>query len=82
MLPIMQFAVLGGPDTGRITQYINDTLKPKLTRIAGVAGVEMYGAAESRINVKLRMDDDGGGTEELHNTNTHLSAQSSTLELL
>ena len=57
MLPIMQFAVLGGPDTGRITQYINDTLKPKLTRIAGVAGVEMYGAAESRINVKLRMDD-------------------------
>lgn len=24
----------------------------------------------------------GGGTEELHTTNTHLSAQSSTLELL
>ena len=29
MLPIMQFAVLGGPDTGRITQYINDTLPLK-----------------------------------------------------
>ena len=57
MIPIIQFAVIGGTDTGRITDYINNTLKPKLTRIAGVAGVEMYGAMESQVSVKLRMDD-------------------------
>ncbi|MBO6000180.1 MAG: efflux RND transporter permease subunit, partial [Spirochaetales bacterium] len=37
MLPLMQFAIIGGDDTARITSYINDTLKPKITRIDGVA---------------------------------------------
>ena len=57
MLPIMQFAILGGSDTARITRYIEDELKPQITRIDGVAGVEMYGAVKSRVSVKLRMDD-------------------------
>ncbi|MCQ2411479.1 MAG: efflux RND transporter permease subunit [Sphaerochaetaceae bacterium] len=57
MLPVMQFAVMGGEDTSRITQYIADTLKPKLTRIDGVAQVELFGDVEPQISVKLRMDD-------------------------
>ena len=30
MLPVIQFAVVGGTDTARITKYVNDTLKPCL----------------------------------------------------
>ena len=57
MLPVMQFAVTGGNDTARITQYINEELKPRITKIDGVASVEMYGDVTPRIEVKLRMDD-------------------------
>ena len=57
MLPIMQFAITGGDDTARITSYINDTLKPKITKIDGVASVQMYGDVTPQIDVKLRMDD-------------------------
>ncbi len=57
MIPIMQFAIIGGSDTARITTYIEDELKPRLTRIPGVAEVEMYGGATAQIDVKLRMDD-------------------------
>ncbi|MBO4423948.1 MAG: efflux RND transporter permease subunit, partial [Spirochaetales bacterium] len=57
MLPIMQFAITGGEDTARITSYISDTLKPKITRIDGVASVEMYGDVVPQVEVKLRMDD-------------------------
>ena len=57
MLPVIQFAMIGGNDTGRITQYINDTLTPMLTKIDGVADVSMYGDAVSQIEINLRMDD-------------------------
>lgn len=57
MLPMMQFAIIGGNDTARITSYINDTLKPRITKIDGVASVEMYGDVTPQIEVKLRMDD-------------------------
>ncbi len=57
MIPVMQFAVMGGDDTARITDYINETLKPQITRIEGVTEVEMYGDATPQIDVKLRMDD-------------------------
>ena len=57
MLPIMTFAVKGGSDTSRIMDYIEDTLKPRLTRIEGVSEIAVYGASELEIQVKLRMDD-------------------------
>ncbi|MGX8685551.1 MAG: efflux RND transporter permease subunit, partial [Spirochaetales bacterium] len=57
MLPIMTFAVKGGSDTSRIKDYIEDTLKPRLTRIDGVSEISVYGASELEIQVKLRMDD-------------------------
>ena len=57
MLPIMQFAITGGDDMARITSYINETLKPMITRIEGVASVELYGDVKPQIDVHLRMDD-------------------------
>lgn len=57
MLPIMEFAVFGGEDTERITKYINETLKPRITRIDGVADVTLIGSAEPEIQIKLRMND-------------------------
>jgi len=57
MLPIVQFVVIGGEDTTRITNYINDTLKPKLTKIAGVTSVYLSGDLQETVNIKLRMDD-------------------------
>jgi HAE1 family hydrophobic/amphiphilic exporter-1 len=57
MLPVMQFAVIGGDDTARMTTYVNDVLKPQITRIDGVTEVELYGDATPQIDVKLRMDD-------------------------
>ena len=57
MLPIMTFAVTGGEDTGRILDYINNTLKPRLTQIEGVSDINVQGSTELQIQVKLRMDD-------------------------
>ena len=56
MLPIMQFAIMGGEDTGRIMDYITGTLKPALTAIEGVSDIEVSGASDLQINVKLRTD--------------------------
>ena len=57
MLPIMTFAIKGGSDTSRIMDYVEDTLKPRLTRIEGVSEISVYGATDLEIQVKLRMDD-------------------------
>lgn len=57
MLPIMTFAIKGGDDTSRIMDYVEDTLKPRLTRIEGVSEISVYGAQDLEIQVKLRMDD-------------------------
>ncbi len=57
MLPIMEFAIIGGNDTGRILNYISDTLKPKLTKIDGVSEINISGASDLQVNIKLRTDD-------------------------
>lgn len=57
MLPVMQFAIKGGDDTARITDYVKSTLIPRITRIDGVTDVELFGDIEPEVSVKLRMDD-------------------------
>lgn len=57
MLPILTFSVQGGNDLGRITEYINKTLKPQLTSIPGVSEVTVSGGKELRVNIKLRTKD-------------------------
>ena len=55
MLPIYSFSVAGGSaqDAGAITDYIHETLRPRLTAISGVSGVEVSGGRELRVNVEL-----------------------------
>ena len=57
MLPVITFSVQGGKDLGRITEYINETLKPQITSIPGVSEVTVSGGKELRVNIKLRMKD-------------------------
>ncbi len=57
MLPVATFSILGGEDLGATTEYINDTLKPKLTRIDGVSTIDVYGGSEAKLEIQLRMDE-------------------------
>lgn len=57
MLPVFSFSVSGGEDQGAVTNYVENTLKPRLTSIAGVSSVEVSGGSNLRVNVKLRVED-------------------------
>ncbi len=72
MLPIFSFSVsevsgtevsgtdasasLSAPDTGSITDYITETLRPRLTAIGGVSDVEVSGGQELQVNVELQLE--------------------------
>lgn len=56
MLPIFSFSVSGDSDGGAITDYIQETLRPRLTAISGVSNVEVSGGQELRVNVELLLD--------------------------
>ncbi|WP_428768443.1 efflux RND transporter permease subunit [Treponema sp. HNW] len=57
MLPVISFSVSGGRDTGQLAEYIAETLKPRLSAIAGVSQVQTVGGEKLRLNIKLRTDD-------------------------
>ena len=57
MLPVLTFSVEGGKDLGRVTEYVNKTLKPQLTSISGVSEVTVSGSKELQVNIKLRTKD-------------------------
>lgn len=57
MLPVFSFSVLGGEDQGAVTNYVENTLKPRLTSVAGVSSVEVSGGSNLRVNVRLRVED-------------------------
>lgn len=57
MLPIMTFSVKGGGDYERLSRYVENELKPLLTRIAGVSTVETIGAAEPELKITLKTDE-------------------------
>ena len=57
MLPVLTFSVEGGKDLGRVTEYINKTLKPQLTSISGVSEVTVSGGKELQVKIKLRTKD-------------------------
>lgn len=57
MLPIFSFAVSAGSDSGTMTKYIQDTLRPRLTSIPGVSSVDVSGGKELQVNIILRLDD-------------------------
>ncbi|MCQ2573388.1 MAG: efflux RND transporter permease subunit [Treponema sp.] len=57
MLPVITFTISAGQDAGRVTEYVNNELIPKLTRIDGVSSIDLEGGRELQLNVKLRTDD-------------------------
>ena len=57
MLPIVSFSVESTGDTAALSEYINDTLRPQLTRIPGVSTISVSGSVEPEVSIKLRMDD-------------------------
>ncbi len=56
MLPIASFVVECGDDLDAVSDYIEDEIKPQLTRIDGVSTIEINGKKEPRVDVKLNMD--------------------------
>lgn len=57
MLPIFSFAVPAGSDSGTMTKYIQDNLRPRLTSIPGVSSVDVSGGKELQVNIVLRLED-------------------------
>lgn len=57
MLPVISFSVSGGNDMGHLSEYIDETLKPRLSAIAGVSQVQIVGDKKLKLNIKLRTDD-------------------------
>lgn len=57
MLPVITFSISGGADTAKLTDYVEDTLRPQITQIPGVADVQVSGGKTLRVNVKLRIED-------------------------
>ena len=57
MLPVMVFSVSHeGMDIEELTDWVDDTLSPRLERVSGVAQVNVSGGYESEIRVQLDQD--------------------------
>lgn len=57
MMPIFIFTAEGGEDSARVTEYIKETVIPRITRISGVSEVEISGGKEQEVLITLRLDD-------------------------
>ena len=57
LLPVASFIVEGQGDLNAISDYIEDELKPQLTRIEGVSTITFNGSRTPRLDVKLRLSD-------------------------
>ncbi len=57
MLPIMTFTVEYGEDKEGIYDYLENELKPQITKIDGVADFEIIGLEDDEIQVTMRTDD-------------------------
>ena len=55
-MPIITYSVSSGQDTARLTQYLEDELKPLLTQIDGVSQVSIDGGKELAVNIKIDVD--------------------------
>ena len=58
MLPIFSFSVSGNStqDILSVTDFITETLRPRLTAISGVSDVEISGGRELQVNVELQLE--------------------------
>lgn len=58
MLPIASFVVeADGDDINAIGEYVEDTIKPQLSQIAGVSTITVNGAKSATVDVVLHIDE-------------------------
>ena len=57
MIPSITFSVDAGSDIARTTDYIENTLRPKINQVPSVAEVKVSGGKKLQVNIKLRTDD-------------------------
>jgi hydrophobic/amphiphilic exporter-1 (mainly G- bacteria), HAE1 family len=53
LLPVMQVAVSSSANTVELTEWLNRSVRPRLEKIEGVAGVEVQGGAKRDLFVRL-----------------------------
>ena len=56
MLPVMTFSI-SNEDSVRAYDYLNNKIKPRITKIPGVSGVNIVPDGSKNIKVTLRLDD-------------------------
>lgn len=52
-VPVYSFSVVGNAEQATIQEYVNDSIKPGLATIPGVSSVDVQGAGEKKLFVKL-----------------------------
>ena len=55
-MPVMQFGAVGLENTLRLRKFLDDTIKPRLERLDGVASVEAWGGRVREIHVLVDPD--------------------------
>ena len=56
-VPVVMFAVSGGEDAQKLGDLVENELVPELQAVDGVAGVDVAGQNEQRVNISFRPDD-------------------------
>ena len=57
MLPVFMFSIAGGEDTIRLSEYVESTLIPRITRISGVAEASVTGLDSMEVQITIRSGD-------------------------
>ncbi|MBN1637100.1 MAG: efflux RND transporter permease subunit [Deltaproteobacteria bacterium] len=52
-MPILEYGVTGMDNTLRLRDYLDDTVRPRLERLEGIASVYIWGGKEREIQVQL-----------------------------
>ncbi len=57
MLPVFTFSISSSGDMSELSDFIDETIIPNITRIKGVAEVSVTGDVEKEVRVRLRTED-------------------------
>jgi HAE1 family hydrophobic/amphiphilic exporter-1 len=87
MIPVFTFSITGENDISQTTQFVKESVEPLLTRIDGVATVEILGGREQEVRVHLRVDDLYANKisalqvmEAIKNSNIYIPLQTATYQ--
>ena len=57
MLPVISFIAEAGQDPGKLTEFLENTVVPRLTRIEGVSEVSIKGSEKLQGNICMNLDE-------------------------